>query len=208
MGTLARIKRKYIELRGKTEEKWPINIRVYRDAGGGKYFLSQETRARSAEEKDDLVKLEFRDLPLESTEVPYNYFVPRKDNSNELEVVRHTRTSFSPLKHEIRAESGNYEETIEKVYDLEEMKRTAIDDFEQKAKVVENDDKAFYEEGWFAPAVIFIMTGIFIVMTGIGINKVVSEPVLEAVDKLEKIAEDIEKGLIPLAALHLRRQDK
>jgi len=137
MGFIGKIKRIYLEKTGKIKEKWPIVIRVYRK-GGDNYNLSKVTRGRTLREEDGTIELEVLDSPLKSSEVPYEHFTDRKDGVDELEIVRHTRENFSPLKKEIKVDDEDG--SIEKIYDMEQMKKTLVSDWENKVEVTENEE--------------------------------------------------------------------
>jgi len=188
MGMIQSARRTYLQKTGKIKEAWPIVIRIYREAGEGNYVLSKVTRGRSLRDEDnrDTVKLEVMDAPLETVEVPYKYFTNRRDGVDELEIVRHTRTSFSPLQKKIKCKGPDDEEAaLDKIYDIEQMKKTAISDFEQKSKVVENDDEPWFENKYVQVFILFLGAGIFFVLLGIGYSRVVSQPVLDAVNELQ-----------------------
>jgi len=185
MGFIAKMQRTYLEKTGKIKEKWPIVIRIYREVGEGNYVLSKTTRGRSLKEDDDTIKLEVLDTPLETTEVPYKYFTNRRDGVDELEVVRHTRTSFSPLQLKIDSTGEKGEDTVQKIYDIEQMKKTAINDFEQKSNVVETEDEHWINNKYVQVFILFLGAGIFFVLLGIGYSRVVSQPVLDAVNELQ-----------------------
>lgn len=200
MGMLSKIKQVYLQKTGKIKKKWPIIIRVYRKVDDNQYVLTQVTRGRSAlEEKegpvDKNVKLEIMDTNLETKEVPYKYFTNRKDAADELEIIRHTRTSFSPLKTEIK--SSEDEKSVEKIYDIEEMKKTALNDFEHKTNVVENDDEHWIHDKRVHALIIFMGAGLFFVMLGIGYSRVITEPVLNKLNNLDSASQN----LIPLIGL-------
>lgn len=200
MGMIQSVRRTYLDKTGKINDEWPIKVRVYRESGEENYVLSQETRGRSVreEENQDTVKLEVLDMPLETVEVPYKYFTNRRDGVDELEIVRHTRTSFSPLQKKISSKnSGDSEEsTLEKIYDIEQMKKTAINDFEQKSQVVESEEDGWLDNKYVQVFILFLGAGIFFVLLGIGYSRVISQPVLDAVNELQAA-----QNIIPVLGL-------
>lgn len=199
MGMIKSAKRTYLQKTGKIEKAWPIVVRVYRKAGEGNYVLSQVTRGRSLrdEEENDTVKLEIMDAPLETVEVPYKFFTNRRDGVDELEIVRHTRTSFSPLQKDINCNGEDDEEAaIEKIYDIEQMKKTAINDFEQKSRVVESEDEHWIHNRTVQALLVFFGAGLFFVLLGIGYSRVVSQPLLDAVNQLQA-----SQNMIPVIGL-------
>jgi len=207
MGFIGKIKRIYLEKTGKIKEKWPIIIRIYREVDDGQYVLTQVTRGRSAleEEKgpvDKSIKLEIMDSNLETTEVPYKYFTNRKDAADELEIIRHTRTSFSPLKTQIKSKED--EQSVEKIYDIEQMKKTALNDFEHKTNVVENDEEHWIHDKRVQALIIFMGAGLFFVMLGIGYSRVITQPVLNKLNQLN--LESTSQSLIPLIGFTIRNK--
>jgi len=207
MGFLSRIKRGYLEKTGKIKNKWPVVIRIYRKAGENSYQLSKVTRGRSLREEDGKIELEILDSPLKSSEVPYEYFTNRKDGVDELEIVRHTRESFSPLMKNIKVqetgENIDEDETgeVEKIYDLEQMKKTLVTDWENKVEISKNEDEHWIHDKRVQALIVFMGAGIFFVMLGIGYSKIVTKPLLEKVNQL-----DTASNILPVLVFTTRQK--
>jgi len=135
---------------------------------------------------------------LKSAEIPYEYFTNRDDGVDELEIVRHTRENFSPLMKNIEGESEEDGEVseIDRIYKLEDMKKTLVDDWEKKTKITEDDDEHWIHDRRVQALIVFFGAGIFFVMLGIGYSKIVTKPLLEAVNEIQA-----SQSIIPVLGL-------
>lgn len=190
-------------------KKWPVDVYKF-ERRGENWVLSKDRGRRVKNPETGDFEYQFLKEDETTSSISYEHLSTDKNGVDTLFLAKPEKGAFFPLNPEFEVNEDNEddEETpnnvdMKWVMEFSNFIQAGKKELDRSYKIVQTDEKNWYEDPMVQAVAAFVGFGIFMVLAGIGYSKMIQEGTMAAVAELTRQVEAL-KGFIPLLALKLR----
>lgn len=199
----------------RDRKKWPVDIYKF-ERRGNQWTLTRDRGRRVKNPETGDYEYEFLKEEATTASISYEHIQTDKNGVDYIFIAKPEKNAYFPLKpdFEIKEDEnliGDKKDVdMNWVMDQSNFIEAGKRDLERSYKIVQTEDKNWYEDPMVQAVAAFVGFGIFMVLSGIGYSKMIVEGATTAVDQLAKQIDQAEnlKNLLPVLAWNVKTRFK
>lgn len=192
-------------------KKWPVDVYKF-ERRGENWVLSRDRGRRVKNPETGDFEYQFLKEDETTSSISYEHLSTDKNGVDTLFVAKPEKGAFFPLNPDFTVEEDQEENEeapenvdMDWVMEFSNFIQAGKKELDRSYKIVQTEEKAWYEDPMVQAVAAFVGFGIFMVLAGIGYSKMIQEGTLAAVNQLGNQIDSL-KNLLPLLMLRMKTE--